>query len=78
MCVCACACAQVELQRAVQDCSEAQEGSEDDRGGEAAPRRDVHQHLLNILSRLLQDGRASGEGGGTWETRSHVHTALNF
>uniref|UniRef100_A0A667Z8S1 Divergent protein kinase domain 1C n=1 Tax=Myripristis murdjan TaxID=586833 RepID=A0A667Z8S1_9TELE len=61
---------QVELQRAVQECSETDE--EKGRG------RDIHQRLLNILTRLLQEGGASSEGGGSWEGGSHSHTALNF
>ncbi|XP_026185303.1 divergent protein kinase domain 1C isoform X2 [Mastacembelus armatus] len=69
---------QVELQRAVQECSETDgdvEESNHDGGGGG---RDVHQRLLNILTRLLQEGGASGERGSSWKGKSHVHTALNF
>lgn len=80
---------QVELQRAVQECSETDEGEdkeeEDDGGGgvgggrgEKGRGRDIHHRLLNILTRLLQEGGASSEGGGSWEGGSHSHTALNF
>lgn len=70
---------QVELQRAVQECSETEDGDEEtqkDRGGGRST--EVHQRLLNILTRLLREGGASGEGGGSWEERGHAHTALNF
>lgn len=60
---------QVELQRAVQECSETDGGA----GGGG-----VHQRLLNILTRLLQEGGASAEGGGAWEAKGHSHTSLNF
>ncbi|XP_075937069.1 divergent protein kinase domain 1C [Anarhichas minor] len=73
---------QVELQRAVQECSETDGGEEEDGGeggGEARQRmQSVHQRLLSILTRLLQEGGASGEGGGAWEEKGHAHTALNF
>ncbi|XP_059183386.1 divergent protein kinase domain 1C [Centropristis striata] len=79
---------QVELQRAVQECSETDGGVEDkeeDGGGgggggegEAGRGSEVHQRLFNILTRLLQEGGASGEGGGAWEEKGHAHTALNF
>uniref|UniRef100_A0A672FL12 Divergent protein kinase domain 1C n=1 Tax=Salarias fasciatus TaxID=181472 RepID=A0A672FL12_SALFA len=74
---------QVELQRAVQECSETDGGMEeaetDGGGGEGAGRgSDVHQRLLSILNRLLQEGGSSGERGGAWEGKEHVHTALNF
>lgn len=75
---------QVELQRAVQECSETEGGAEEREedggggGGEAGQGGGVHQRLLKILTRLLQEGFASGEGGGTWEGKSHAHTALNF
>ncbi|TDG97559.1 hypothetical protein EPR50_G00227790 [Perca flavescens] len=71
---------QVELQRAVQECSETEGGVEEDVGGrgEAGRGRGVHQRLLNILTRLLQEGGASTEGGGAWEEKGHAHTALNF
>lgn len=69
---------QVELQRAVQECSEtdrSDEEEEEDGGGRG---RDVHQRLLSILNRLIQEGGASAEGGGAWEGKGHAHTALNF
>ncbi|XP_029934606.1 divergent protein kinase domain 1C [Myripristis murdjan] len=78
---------QVELQRAVQECSETDEGEDKEEednggggggGGEKGRGRDIHQRLLNILTRLLQEGGASSEGGGSWEGGSHSHTALNF
>lgn len=69
---------QVELQRAVQECSETDGGVEEDEGGEAGQGRGVHQRLLSILTRLLQEGGASGEGGGAWDEKGHAHTALNF
>lgn len=80
---------QVELQRAVQECSETGGGVEEREedgggGGEAGQGRGVHRRLLNILTRLLQEGGATGEGGGAWEGGGaregggHVHTALNF
>ncbi|XP_031735313.1 divergent protein kinase domain 1C [Anarrhichthys ocellatus] len=76
---------QVELQRAVQECSETDGGEEEreedggEGGGEARQRmQSVHQRLLSILTRLLQEGGASGEGGGAWEEKGHAHTALNF
>ncbi|XP_071340440.1 divergent protein kinase domain 1C isoform X2 [Trachinotus anak] len=72
---------QVELQRAVQECSETDGGveeREEDGGGRGGGGRDIHQRLLNILTRLLHEGGASGEGGGAWEEKGHVHTALNF
>ncbi|XP_047424772.1 divergent protein kinase domain 1C [Mugil cephalus] len=57
---------QVELQRAVQECSES------DGPGDG----DVHQRLLSIIKRLLSEGGA--EGGGASEGKGHTHTALNF
>lgn len=73
---------QVELQRAVLECSETdggvEEKDEDGGGGGGGGGKDVHQRLLNILTRLLQAERVSGEEGGPWEGRGHVHTALNF
>uniref|UniRef100_UPI003AAC24EF divergent protein kinase domain 1C n=1 Tax=Centroberyx gerrardi TaxID=166262 RepID=UPI003AAC24EF len=77
---------QVELQRAVQECSETDGGEDKEEeeggggggGGEKGRGRDVHQRLLNILTRLLQEGGASSEGGGAWEGKGHTHTALNF
>lgn len=71
---------QVELQRAVQECSETEGGAEEDaegRGG-AAQTEGVHQRLLSILTRLLEEGGASGEGGTSREPGSQGHTALNF
>ncbi|XP_062235171.1 divergent protein kinase domain 1C [Platichthys flesus] len=93
---------QVELQRAVQACSETDGGVEEKEedsaggggaggggaggggaagggaagGGAAGGGRDVHQRLLNILTRLLHDGGASGERGGAQEEKDHA--ALNF
>ncbi|XP_051796373.1 divergent protein kinase domain 1C isoform X2 [Acanthochromis polyacanthus] len=69
---------QVELQRAVQECSETDQSEEDEDGGGRGGGRDVHQRLFSILNRLVQEGRASAEGGGAWEGKDHVHTALNF
>lgn len=71
---------QVELQRAVQECSETEGGAEEteEDAGEASRAEGVHHRLLNILTRLLQEGGASGEGGASWEGGSHTHTALNF
>lgn len=71
---------QVELQRAVQECSETEGGADEDadRRGGAAQSDGVHQRLLSILTRLLQEGGASGEGGTSQESRSQGHTALNF
>uniref|UniRef100_A0A3P8RXD4 Divergent protein kinase domain 1C n=1 Tax=Amphiprion percula TaxID=161767 RepID=A0A3P8RXD4_AMPPE len=68
---------QVELQRAVQECSET-DWSEEEDGGGGRGGRDIHQRLLSILNRLVQEGRGSAEGGGAWEGKGHVHTALNF
>ncbi|XP_026218069.1 divergent protein kinase domain 1C [Anabas testudineus] len=82
---------QVELQRAVLECSETDGGVEErdedgggggqggggGGGGQGGGGKDVHQRLLSILNRLLQEERASGEGEH-WERRGHVHTALNF
>ncbi|XP_069033629.1 divergent protein kinase domain 1C [Embiotoca jacksoni] len=70
---------QVELQRAVQQCSETDGGveeTEEDGGGGGG--RNVHRRLISILNRLLQEGGASGEGGGAWEGKGHAHTSLNF
>lgn len=55
-------------------------GAEEDAvGGGGATRTDgVHQRLLSILTRLLQEGGAAGEGGTSRESRSQGHTALNF
>ncbi|XP_034007489.1 divergent protein kinase domain 1C [Trematomus bernacchii] len=67
---------QVELQRAVQECSETDGGEEEERR-----RGDIHQRLLLILNRLLEEGGGSSErggGGGGNEDEDHVHTALNF
>lgn len=71
---------QVELQRAVQECSETEGGvedSEEDRGGGGGSGA-IHQRLLSVLKHLLQEGGASDEGGGAWEGKGHIHTALNF
>ncbi|XP_068199932.1 divergent protein kinase domain 1C isoform X2 [Antennarius striatus] len=71
---------QVELQQAVQECSET--GSDVGEGEEDEGREEtgggIHQRLLSILTRLLQEGGASGEEGGAREKRDHAHTALNF
>ncbi|XP_055364533.1 divergent protein kinase domain 1C isoform X2 [Betta splendens] len=70
---------QVELQRAVLECSETDEGVKDsDKDGGEGGGKDIHQRLHKILTRLLQEDRASGEQGGPWEGKGHVHTALNF
>ncbi|KAG7526317.1 FAM69C isoform X1 [Solea senegalensis] len=76
---------QVELQRAVQECSETDGGvdeREDDaaggRPGGGSSSRDIHQRLLNILTRLLHEGGASDEGRREREERGHAHTSLNF
>lgn len=71
---------QVELQRAVQECSETAEGEREtpeDGGGEGG-RRGVHQRLLDVLTLLLQEGEASGKRGGSRKGKGHAHTALNF
>lgn len=63
------------------ECSETEGGVEErdeDGGGGGGGGKDVHQRLLNILTRLLQEERASGEEGGRWEGRGHAHSALNF
>lgn len=60
---------QVELQRAVQECSETDGGG----GG-----RRVHQRLLQVLKRLLQDDAPSDERGRTEEETEGNHAALNF
>ncbi|MEQ2251330.1 hypothetical protein ILYODFUR_009856 [Ilyodon furcidens] len=68
---------QVELQRAVQECSEtdgAVEKAEDDGGGGW---RD-HQRLLDILKRLLQEEVVFDERKTTEEEMDPLHTALNF
>jgi len=64
----------VELQRAVQECSETGGGVEEPE----EYRKNTHRRLVSILNRLIQEGGASGEGGGAWERKDHVHTALNF
>ncbi|XP_028289827.1 divergent protein kinase domain 1C [Gouania willdenowi] len=69
---------QVELQRAVQECSETDGTSEPDDDDRGRPVRDIHQRLLDILNRLLTEGGASGERGGALDDRDHPHTALNF
>lgn len=79
-----CFTVQVELQRAVQECSETEGGAEERQedgaggGGDASQAEGIHRRLLNILTRLLQEGGASGEGGGAWNGNDHAHTALNF
>lgn len=72
----------MELQRAVQECSETEGGAEERQedgvgGGDAGQGEGIHQRLLNILTRLLQEGGASGEGGA-WNGNGNAHTALNF
>ncbi|XP_077952543.1 divergent protein kinase domain 1C isoform X3 [Gasterosteus aculeatus] len=69
---------QVELQRAVQECSETEGGGvEEDGGGETGGRgHSVHLRLLSVLTRLLREGGASREEGGAREEKGH--TALNF
>lgn len=62
---------QVELQRAVQECSETES---DQTGGS----RDVHQRLINVLTRLIEEGGASDEQHGGVREDGHTHTALNF
>ncbi|XP_076014328.1 divergent protein kinase domain 1C [Genypterus blacodes] len=70
---------QVELQRAVQECSETDRGAEqEEKGGGTGRDRDIHQRLLSVLTRLLQEGGPASEGGGAWEGKGHSHTALNF
>ncbi|KAM4606144.1 divergent protein kinase domain 1C isoform 2-T3 [Polymixia lowei] len=72
---------QVELQRAVQECSETDGGEEKEEGGgggEKGRGRDIYQRLLTVLTRLLEEGGASREGGGSREGQGHAHTALNF
>ncbi|XP_014826592.1 PREDICTED: protein FAM69C [Poecilia mexicana] len=64
---------QVELQRAVQDCSET-DGGADDEGGA----RRVHQRLLAVLRALLQEEVAPEDRKWTKDETEHVHTALNF
>uniref|UniRef100_A0A3P9P007 Divergent protein kinase domain 1C n=1 Tax=Poecilia reticulata TaxID=8081 RepID=A0A3P9P007_POERE len=64
---------QVELQRAVQDCSETDGGADD----EGAARR-VHQRLLAVLRALLQEEVAPEDRKWTKDEPEHVHTALNF
>lgn len=44
----------------------------------AGGRKDIHQRLVNVLTRLVEEGGASVEhGGGAWQ-EGHAHTALNF
>lgn len=70
---------QVELQRAVQECSETEGGAEEAAGGGGTTQTDgVHQRLFSILTRLLQEGGTSGVGGTSQEWRGQGHTALNF
>ncbi|XP_077411160.1 divergent protein kinase domain 1C isoform X2 [Vanacampus margaritifer] len=61
---------QVELQRAVQECSES--GGVDKRGQGGS--RDVHRRLLDILTRLLHEGGTSDEG----QEENEGHVVLNF
>lgn len=73
-------CLQVELQRAVQECSETEGGAEKDAGGGGGTTQTdgVHQRLFSILTRLLQEGGASREGSTSRQSRNQGHTALNF
>ncbi|XP_032407896.1 divergent protein kinase domain 1C [Xiphophorus hellerii] len=64
---------QVELQRAVQDCSETDGGAGDEGGA-----RRVHQRLLAVLRALLQEEVAPEDRKWTKDEAEHVHTALNF
>ncbi|XP_038123748.1 divergent protein kinase domain 1C isoform X2 [Cyprinodon tularosa] len=68
---------QVELQRAVQECSETERGVDKSEEDEAGGRR-VHQRLLSVLKRLLQEEVDPEEMKRTQEEVEHVHTALNF
>ncbi|XP_012713114.2 divergent protein kinase domain 1C isoform X2 [Fundulus heteroclitus] len=68
---------QVELQRAVQECSET-DGGVDKAEGDGGGGRRVHQRLLDVLRRLLQEDVVSDERKWTKEEADHVHTALNF
>ncbi|CAL8399240.1 unnamed protein product [Arctogadus glacialis] len=84
---------QVELQRAVQDCTEMlgeeeeeeveeeEEEEEDGTGEEGKGEQrsgNIHQHLVTLLTRLLNEGGASSEVGGAREGQGHAHTSLNF
>lgn len=76
---------QVELQRAVQECSETHSDQDQRPGPDHRPspdhrpgHRNVHQRLVHVLTRLVEEGGASAEPGGrVWE-EGHAHTALNF
>ncbi|XP_077364423.1 divergent protein kinase domain 1C isoform X2 [Festucalex cinctus] len=61
---------QVELQRAVQECSESGGVDNQGQGGD----RDVHRRLLDVLTRLLQEGGTSDEG----QEENEGRVALNF
>ncbi|XP_062335629.1 divergent protein kinase domain 1C isoform X1 [Osmerus eperlanus] len=69
---------QVELQKAVQECSETDRGEEEEeeQRGERQS-QDVQQRLHDILTRLLKEGAVTDEGGAT-ERTGHAHTSLNF
>ncbi|XP_013770740.1 divergent protein kinase domain 1C isoform X1 [Pundamilia nyererei] len=74
---------QVELQRALQECSATEGGVEESEedgggGGGGGGGRGVHQRLFSVLKRLIQEGGASDESGEAWEGKGHAHTALNF
>ncbi|CAI5671175.1 unnamed protein product [Oreochromis niloticus] len=74
---------QVELQRALQECSATEGGVEESEedvggGGGRGGGRDVHQRLFSVLKRLIQEGGASDESVEAWEGKGHAHTALNF
>ncbi|KAF6729637.1 Protein FAM69C [Oryzias melastigma] len=66
---------QVELQRAVQECSETDGG--ENQLKEEEGKRSILQRLRRILNRLLQE-EGPPEEGGAREGQRHVHTALNF
>uniref|UniRef100_A0A1A8I1Z5 Family with sequence similarity 69, member C n=2 Tax=Nothobranchius kuhntae TaxID=321403 RepID=A0A1A8I1Z5_NOTKU len=68
---------QVELQRAMQDCSET-DGGVDEAKAQGGVGQRVHQRLLNILNHLLQEEVAFGEREGITEGKNHIHSALNF
>ena len=81
----------MELQRAVQDCTEMlgeeedededEEEEEDGTGEEGKGEQrsgNIHQHLVTLLTRLLNEGGASSEVGGAREGQGHAHTSLNF
>ena len=68
---------QVELQKAVQECSETDRGEEEEEQRGERRSLDVQQHLHGILTRLLKEGGVTEEGGAT-ERTGHAHTSLNF